>query len=912
MRKLNDRTELPKSSLRRFIQAATLAICTVALQSILLPLPYAGSYLLLYPAVFWLARRTSFYPTLFGIGVMLCASHFGIFSTRSPASFTEPTALVSDLLFVILASAMGWLVSDGRKNERSLSRSEQWFHVVLKSIGDAVLVTDRQGRIIFLNPVAEKLTGWTRKEAWLRSAGEVLRLINGETRERIQDPVARVLEKRVNAKLPCNTLLVSRDGRERPVEDSAALIRMPDAPDDSGVVLVFRDATAKRRAQQHLLESEMLFRRVADEAPVLIWSSGPDKRCDWFNVGWLDFTGRSLEQEIGNGWIQGVHPEDVEHCIRVYTESFDARRPFSMEYRLRRSDGTYRWLVDRGAPRFSLGGEFLGFIGACADVQEHHDAISALHESNTKYKIVSRATRDTIWDWNLLTEEVEWNEAVITELGYSSIERHTHSQWWYNHIHPGDRERVEKGIRYVLESGKEFWADEYRFIKHDGSLAHVLDRGFVIHGPDGRPVRMIGVMQDTTDRVSATAKLQELQSRFDQVARAIDVGVWYCDLPFAELIWSDTVKQHFFMAKDATITMEDFYSRIHADDRHMVRAAIEESIGNHVLYEVEFRTLNPADPREQKWIRALGKTVYNKNGAALRFDGITLDVSEHKRASEERDQALLAANEALRTRDEFMSIASHELKTPLTSLHLQLQLLSKAAEKVRSSPQVSGRYSKLLEPNRLNTTLSSCVRQSGRLTSLLEELLDLTRVRLGKLQLAREKFDLSNLTKEVLGRFAQDIEQKRYSVICEIPDQVVGYWDPTRIEQVITNLVSNALKYGEGEPIRIRVAFDETLQKAILQIEDSGMGIALDLQSKIFERFERGVSGQVVSGLGLGLYITRQIVEAHGGQIRVSSSPGEGALFTVELPALSIETSGSSPRICLEAEETEVLGNFLR
>jgi two-component system, LuxR family, sensor kinase FixL len=137
---------------------------------------------------------------------------------------------------------------------------------------------------------------------------------------------------------------------------------------------VSSDVTERKLSEQALLESEMRFRTVADAAPVMIWMSGTDKLCTFFNKGWLDFTGRTMEQELGNGWAEGVHTDDLEHCLEIYGSSFDARQPFTMEYRLRRNDGEYRWVLDIGTPRFSDDGKFLGYIGSCIDLTERKQA----------------------------------------------------------------------------------------------------------------------------------------------------------------------------------------------------------------------------------------------------------------------------------------------------------------------------------------------------------------------------------------------------------------------------------------------------------------------------------------------------------------------------------------------------------
>ncbi|QRN98379.1 MEDS domain-containing protein [Archangium violaceum] len=223
--------------------------------------------------------------------------------------------------------------------------------------------------------------------------------------------------------------------------------------------------------------------------------------------------------------------------------------------------------------------------------------------------------------------------------------------------------------------------------------------------------------------------------------------------------------------------------------------------------------------------------------------------------------------EALKLRDDFLSIAGHELKTPLTTLQLHVQsLLGMVKERGEE---------------RLKEKLEKARRQTERLAALTDELLDVARLSTGQLTLRLEECDLSALVLDVVDRFAEAVARSECQLRVSVEEHVRGQWDRLRIEQVITNLLSNALKYGVGKPVEVRV--NAGMGRARLSVRDNGMGIPLKDQARIFDRFERAVSSRNYGGLGLGLWITRQVVEAHGGVVRVESEPGNGATFIVEL-----------------------------
>jgi signal transduction histidine kinase len=239
----------------------------------------------------------------------------------------------------------------------------------------------------------------------------------------------------------------------------------------------------------------------------------------------------------------------------------------------------------------------------------------------------------------------------------------------------------------------------------------------------------------------------------------------------------------------------------------------------------------------------------------------------------ERLVLLKQLEEAVNARDALISIASHELRTPLAAMQLHLDLMTRALLK---NPDQE------CAPDRMLAKLATFERQIGRLSRLIDHMLDVSRITGGRLELALEEVDLAAMARDVAGRFDEVLQRAGCSVTVQAAAPVVGSWDRLRIEQIVSNLLSNAAKYGSGHPIDIQVDGDG--ETARLSVRDHGMGIRPEDQARIFERFERLIAGRDAPGFGLGLWIVRQVVEGLRGQIRVTSEVGAGATFIVELP----------------------------
>jgi len=290
---------------------------------------------------------------------------------------------------------------------------------------------------------------------------------------------------------------------------------------------VAADTTDVKKAEVALRESEERFRLVANTAPVMIWMSGVDKLCTYFNHGWLEFTGRSLGAEMGNGWAEGIHPEDLAICLETYTNAFDRREPFRMEYRLRRHDGEYRWILDHGVPRFNADGSFAGYIGACVDINEGKRLEKAMQESEARFAEMAERNRTTTWEVDtkgLFTFVSRVSEAVW---GYHPNE--VVARMHFYDLHPEEGREAFKTAVFAVTKRKEPLDNVHALKTKDGRLVWSSTHGVPMLNADGTLRGYRGSCTDITKLKLSHEALRQKKRELSEAQRLAGVGSWHWD-----------------------------------------------------------------------------------------------------------------------------------------------------------------------------------------------------------------------------------------------------------------------------------------------------------------------------------------------------------------------------------------------
>jgi PAS domain S-box-containing protein len=659
-------------------------------------------------------------------------------------------------------------------------------------------------------------------------------------------------------------------------------------------------------AEEVLDRSEPHFRSLIENTWDIICVLNADGAVRYVSPSVERVLGYSPAEIIGRNGAEIVHPDDRSVASQALLEGI--QRPGEsrfLELRLRHKDGSWHTLEIAGKVVPNHAGAPIGIISA-HDITKRTQVEAALRESEERYRLVARATSDVIWDWDVTTGTLLWNDAGPKVFRYAAGEVGTTIEWWYENLHPEDRERVVSSIHAVVDGISEFWSEEYRFRRGDGTYATVLDRGYVVRNEKGGPVRMIGSMMDITER----KRVEEAQRFLARASTLLDASLDseailaslarlavppvadYCLIDMAEESGGarrvasahvDPEKERFLLTDERWPADADMKHHPVVSVLRTGRSVIVPKVTDSVL-----KTIAP-DPKYRKALqklglrsfivvpliaheRALGAITLAAAESGRHYSALDVMLAEDlaRRAALAVENARLywEAQQAVRARDEMLAVVSHDLRNPLNGITMGVSLLLDTTDERRSSNV---------------KTLRLIKRSAEQMNHLIQDLLDVSKIEAGRFPVDAASHSVASLMTDTGELFQPLVSKKKIRLESEVPASLPAiHVDRDRILQVFSNLIGNAIKFTpEGGAITIRA---EPLEAEVcFSVADTGSGIPPEQLPHVFNRYWQAKRGDH-RGAGLGLTIAKGIVEAHGGRIWVESTVEEGTTFFFTVP----------------------------
>ena len=673
--------------------------------------------------------------------------------------------------------------------------------------------------------------------------------------------------------------------------------------------VIVEDITDRKLIEIELREKAVQYRNLADSGIALIWTSGTNKLCNYFNEPWLNFTGRTLIQEMGNGWTEGIHPDDFDTCLETYITSFDKRIPFEMEYRLRDANGNYKWISDFGKPNYNSSGEFIGYIGHCFDITARKLAEERLEEEKILLRSIIDNIPDQIYYKDRNSRFILCNPAVAANCGAGNPDEVIGktdldlfppdlAKQYYKH----EQELIASGIPLIN-------LEEILKNKVTGEVRWSLSTKVPITDNNGNITGLIGINRDITERklvedevISSVSLLNAtLESTADGILVVNRNGIitrynkkfadmWRIpeellqrknDKELLNYVLSQLTYPEEFMSKVKELYErcdESSYDILYlAEERVFERYSIPQKVGEEIVGRVwSFRDITVRRKVEQELelyrnhLEELVDVRTKELDAANRL--LRIEIEKEKEFEMMLQKSLEKERELNEIKSRFISTTSHEFRTPLTALILSTELIK--------------RYGSNWPEEKKNEHLDKIRNSAKYLTMLLEDILTLNRTESGEIRYKPELIDLYTFAENCLEDSRSLVTRHQKLKFNYDSKEREFYLDPKLIRFIINNLLSNAVKFSNSKGIiELNITTSDT--RLIIEVTDNGIGIPASELVKIFDSFYRSKTAENIAGTGLGLAIVKRAVELHHGEITVRSEINSGTTFVVKIPKIN-------------------------
>lgn len=886
-------------------------------------------------------------------------------------------------------------LSERQQFEAALKTSEAKLRLALEASATGLWEWNAGAGEITWSPEAYAIHG-IEPGAFDGTMDAYARLVHPEDRDRVLGALRIAMATRVPHRSEFRVVQPAGDVRWVAVSGRAYL------EGDAARVLMLgtvQDITERIQAQARLLENEERLNFALLSARAGVWErSAQDVVLSWSPESYSLF-----ERDPNAGppttaeFYAQLHADDAPRVRQAVQDALAERTPdYRVEYRIRRRDGTYRWLLSRGRVVVDRNGRPQRLMGLNFDITERKAVEDALVRTAERLQLAKRAGRLGIFDYDIVSGRIEWDERMYELWGLDPAVPVTFDVF-LSGVHSDDRAATLAAVNGVFDANAGgHYAAEYRVVDaRDGAVRWLAANGDVVFR-DGAAVRLVGTVQDITERKGAEGRLRDSEAYFRATANAAPAMLWITDVggrcSFLSARWYEFTGQTEGDGLD-----QGWLDVVHPDDRASSRDVVLRADARREPFSIDYR-LRRADGI-YRWVIDEGRPRFDPTGNFAGFVGAVIDVHARRTAlealheSEQRFRALAdnmsqlawiadsdgavvwynrrwyeytgttlermrgwgwtevhhpdhvervrehwqnalrsgdawdytfplrgadgsfrwfltraspirdeagrilrwfgtntditdqraaeaALLEADRRKDEFLAVLAHELRNPLAPLRNSLQLL-----KTQSDPALGARLRAIME------------RQVDTLVRLVDDLLDVSRITHGKLQLDLQRIDLCDAMRAALEACADVIESSRHRLELDMPAQGIAVWgDLVRLAQVFSNLLNNAARYTPA-PGQVRFSVRIENDTAIVEVADTGVGIATDMLERVFDMFAQapGHTNHAQHGLGIGLSLARSLVTLHGGTIHaLSEGEGRGSCFVVRLPVLAKESRATT------------------